>query len=83
MKPDLDWHKGKAVLWIMDELELSDDDSILPIYIGDDDTDEDAFEALQESGNGIGIMVEHSGKPTHASFTLESVDEVARLFREL
>ncbi len=83
MKPDLNWHKGEAVLWIMDELEMIDDESIIPIYIGDDDTDEDAFETLENSGIGIGIMVEHSGKPTHASYTLNSVDEVAKLFQEL
>ena len=41
MKPDLDWHKGKAVEWILDELEMTDDYSVMPIYMGDDDTDED------------------------------------------
>jgi trehalose 6-phosphate phosphatase len=83
MKPDLDWHKGKALLWILDELRLIHDESVLPIYIGDDDTDEDAFEALETDGTGIGIMVEHSGKPTHAPYSLKDVDEVARLFHKL
>jgi trehalose 6-phosphate phosphatase len=83
MKPDLDWHKGKALLWIMDELGLTNDESVLPIYIGDDDTDEDAFQTLQDNNLGLGIMVEHNGKPTHASFTLKDVDEVANLFQEL
>jgi trehalose-phosphatase len=83
IKPDLDWHKGKAVMWILEKLGLSNDESVLPIYIGDDDTDEDAFEAFQDSGTGIGIMVEHTGKPTQASYTLENVDEVAELFKKL
>jgi trehalose-phosphatase len=82
IKPDLDWHKGKAVLWILEELGLADDTSVIPVYIGDDDTDEDAFEALEESGIGIGIMVEHHGKPTYASYTLNDVDEVAKLFQK-
>ncbi len=83
IKPDLDWHKGKAVLWILQELGLAADDSVIPVYIGDDDTDEDAFEALETDGIGIGIMVEHSGNSTHASYTLKDVDEVATLFKKL
>ena len=83
IKPDLDWHKGKAVMWILEKLGLSDDNSVLPIYIGDDDTDEDAFAAFQESGKGIGIMVEHNGNPTQASYTLKDVDEVGKLFKKL
>lgn len=83
IKPDLDWHKGKAVLWILQELGLASDDSVIPVYIGDDDTDEDAFEALETDGIGIGIMVEHNGNQTHASYTLKDVDEVAALFKKL
>jgi trehalose 6-phosphate phosphatase len=83
IKPALGWHKGKAVLWILNELGLSEDKTVLPIYIGDDDTDEDAFKTLQENESGVGIMVEHNGKPTHASYSLKDVDEVARLFQQL
>src|SRR5215813_452084 len=41
--PDIDWHKGKAVLWLLETLELeSRPRGIRPIFIGDDRTDEDA-----------------------------------------
>ena len=84
MKPDLDWHKGKAVEWILDELELTDDYSIMPVYIGDDDTDEDAFQTLEEADLGIGIMVGYEGdKPTYASYSLKDVEEVKKLFNQL
>ncbi|GAA4445547.1 hypothetical protein GCM10023188_48900 [Pontibacter saemangeumensis] len=73
LKPNLDWHKGKAVLWLMEELDLNQPD-ILPIYIGDDITDEDAFATLQ--GQGIGVMVGEHDEQTAAEYRLEDVDEV-------
>lgn len=54
LRPAVDWHKGKAVLWLLQFLG-GDAKDILPIYIGDDITDEDAFQALQ--GHGLGIVV--------------------------
>src|SRR5881392_69396 len=50
--PDIDWNKGKAVLWLLETLELERGNA-LPIYIGDDRTDEDAFLALGKRGVGI------------------------------
>ncbi len=46
-----DIHKGTAVARLLEENR----DGTLAVYIGDDDTDEDAFEALP--GTGIGIRV--------------------------
>ncbi|PKV75681.1 trehalose-phosphatase [Pontibacter ramchanderi] len=73
LKPNMDWHKGKAVLWLMEELGLNNA-NYLPLYIGDDITDEDAFAALQEQGIGI-LVGEHDDK-TAATYRLESVDDV-------
>ncbi|GAB3816084.1 hypothetical protein GCM10028895_10920 [Pontibacter rugosus] len=73
LKPNLDWHKGKAVLWLMEKLELNKPD-IVPLYIGDDLTDEDAFATLQ--GQGIGVMVGEHGQQTAASYQLEDVAAV-------
>jgi len=71
--PDLDWHKGKAVLWLLRELEL-DQYGVIPIYIGDDVTDENAFEAL--SGKGITLIVGNEPRLTSAKYRLHSVNEV-------
>ncbi|WP_082696519.1 trehalose-phosphatase, partial [Mycobacterium sp. IS-1590] len=45
LRPDIDWDKGSALKWIQDQ--LSSDSRLIPIYIGDDLTDEDAFDALR------------------------------------
>ncbi len=73
LKPDIDWDKGRALLWLLENLGL-DDSSSFPIYIGDDLTDEDAFHVLQD--RGAGVLVGEHGKQSKAKYRLESVDEV-------
>jgi trehalose 6-phosphate phosphatase len=86
LQPKLDWDKGKAVLYLMDALDLERDD-VVPFYVGDDITDEHAFEAL--SGTGIGIFVgraddpEVGGRTTAADFVLDSTEEVERFLDTL
>jgi trehalose 6-phosphate phosphatase len=46
LKPDIDWHKGKAVEWLKKALKLKDEEYI-SVYIGDDITDEDAFKEIK------------------------------------
>jgi len=73
LKPDIHWNKGQAVLWLLNKLEL-DQYGVIPIYIGDDVTDEDAFEVF--SKKGITAIVGDESKTTAAKYRLESVDEV-------
>ncbi|MGQ4806950.1 Trehalose-phosphate phosphatase [Candidatus Entotheonellaceae bacterium PAL068K] len=80
LQPDIDWHKGKAVLWLLQALHL-DTPRVVPIYIGDDRTDEDAFQAL--NGRGWGIVVTESVRPTAAQFTLQHTIEVKILLQQL
>lgn len=80
LKPNLDWHKGKAVLWLMDKLNLNKP-GIIPLYIGDDITDEDAFATLQ--GDGIGIMVGEHDDKTAAEYRLEDVEDVQAFLETL
>ena len=81
IQPKIDWDKGKAVLYLLEELDLSGDD-VVPMYLGDDVTDEHAFEAL--TGRGIGIFVgeaddpELEGRDTSADYALSNVPEVER-----
>jgi trehalose-phosphatase len=78
--PNIDWDKGKAVLWLLEELNLGRTDA-RPIYIGDDRTDEDAFRALEQ--RGVGILVSEKPRSTAASYSLEDPSEVERFLREL
>ncbi|MCF8030084.1 MAG: trehalose-phosphatase [Desulfohalobiaceae bacterium] len=71
--PDIPWHKGWAVQWLLRELEL-DRYGVVPIFIGDDVTDENAFHAL--SRRGITLVVANESRPTEAKYRLESVGEV-------
>ncbi|MDX5422745.1 MAG: trehalose-phosphatase [Hymenobacteraceae bacterium] len=80
LKPNLDWHKGKAVLWLMEELGLDESETV-PMYIGDDITDEDAFATLQ--GRGLTILVGEHDDKTAADYRLEDVDEVRQFLDEL
>jgi alpha,alpha-trehalase len=80
LQPRLDWHKGKAVLWLLQALKLDGTD-VLPFYIGDDLTDEDAFKALAH--RGIGIRVEDSPRPTAAHYVLKSPVEVQAFLKHL
>lgn len=81
LKPDIDWHKGKALLWLLDKLDLNKS-SILPVYIGDDVTDEDAFKALPEV-NGVGILVGDHDQDTQANYRLEKVEQVKDFLEQM
>ena len=53
----VEWNKGHALSHLLQSLSLSDSSDVLPIYIGDDRTDEDAFAVLSENSKGVGILV--------------------------
>ncbi|RLN28343.1 hypothetical protein C2845_PM05G06800 [Panicum miliaceum] len=74
------WNKGHAVQYIQRELGLEDPFSI---YIGDDQTDEDAFEILRETKNGIGILVSEASKKTRAFFSLRDPSQVMEFLKML
>jgi trehalose 6-phosphate phosphatase len=86
VQPNIEWDKGKAVLYLLGALDLDRDD-VVPIYLGDDITDEHAFEAL--ATKGIGIFVgraddpEVAGRTSAADYVLHDVPEVERFLDAL
>ena len=80
IRPNLEWDKGKALLWLLDALGLNAE-NVVPLYIGDDTTDEDAFAAIAE--RGIGILVSEAPRPTAARYWLQNPQEVRRFLEDL
>jgi alpha,alpha-trehalase len=80
LRPRLDWDKGKAMLWLLRTLGL-DRHEVLPFYLGDDTTDEDAFAVLQ--GRGIGILVGCPARETAARYVLGRPADVGRFLGNL
>ncbi|MFQ5994327.1 MAG: trehalose-phosphatase [Acidiferrobacterales bacterium] len=72
IRPKIDWDKGKAVLWLLEVLDLDARD-VLPIYVGDDMTDEDAFRALH--GRGLGVLVAETRRASAANYSLHDTGE--------
>ncbi|MFZ6017326.1 MAG: trehalose-phosphatase [Nitrospirota bacterium] len=73
--PNALWDKGRAVCLILQKLKKD----CLPVYIGDDQTDETAFKALHKKG--ITIRVGKS-KKTFADYYLKGHWEVSRLLQQ-
>jgi alpha,alpha-trehalase len=80
IQPDIEWDKGKAVLWLLRALDL-DGENVVPLYIGDDVTDYDAFRALKE--RGVGIMVGSRAASTGAQYALNDPGEVRSFLERL
>ncbi|WP_209427858.1 trehalose-phosphatase [Pararhodobacter sp. SW119] len=76
VKPRVDWHKGRAVLSLLTTLDLDGED-VLPIYVGDDTTDEDAFRSLSDRGLGI-VVRDGADRRTSARFALRDTGDVER-----
>ncbi|RAL47022.1 hypothetical protein DM860_017063 [Cuscuta australis] len=84
IRPMIEWDKGKALEFLLEALGFANSEDVLPIYIGDDRTDEDAFKVLRESGGGgIGILVSRAPKETNASYSLKDPLEVMYFLKRL
>jgi alpha,alpha-trehalase len=80
LRPRIEWDKGRAVLWLLRALKLDLAD-VCPIYIGDDVTDEDAFDAVAD--RGVGILVRDGPRETAARYALRQPEEVRRFLEAL
>ncbi len=77
IRPRFEWNKGKAVEWILGTVGADH----VPVYVGDDATDEDGFGVV--AGRGVGILVADSPRPTAAAYRLKDDAEVERFLQRL
>lgn len=82
IRPALDWHKGRAVAWLLEHLELEPPEA-LPVYVGDDVTDEDAFDAVRDRDGVAVVVLDDAPRPTRADWSLRGPDEVRVLLQRL
>lgn len=82
LQPDIEWHKGYAVMWLAEALGI-DRASASILYIGDDLTDEDAFRELRRRDAGIGILVAGEPSRTAATYCVRDCDEVYQFLKSL
>lgn len=76
VRPAIRWNKGTTVLWLYGRvLAQSSEERILPLYVGDDRTDEDAFRALKPVGLSVKV-VDSEADDTDADYFLRSPKEV-------
>src|SRR4030043_144059 len=83
IRPPVDWDKGKAIAWLIARLKDSGrKGGILPVYLGDDLTDEDGFKFINKS-NGISIFVGGDSFPSVARYFLKSPEEGKELLKKV
>ena len=80
LRPDIDWHKGKAVRWLIDAAGL-DPSTTLAMFIGDDVTDEDGFAEVRSLG--VGVVVGAEDRYTAAHLRVDDPDAARQLLEDL
>ncbi|MVU78314.1 trehalose-phosphatase [Nocardia sp. ET3-3] len=80
LRPDVDWDKGTAVDWILGHLITP----TMPVYLGDDLTDEDAFDAVESDGVSVVVRHDENGdRRTAARFALNGPEGVRTFLDDL
>jgi len=77
VRPAVAWNKGKAIKLLMKKNGKGGQGSgLLPIYIGDDVTDEDGFKVIESYGSGLSVFVGEQTRQSTAQYFLKSPAEV-------
>jgi trehalose 6-phosphate phosphatase len=81
VRPAVDWGKGEAIDLVLDRCAPPGKHT-LPIFLGDDLTDEDGFKSVQVRG-GLAISVGKIDWVTNAQYYLQSTEHVKVFLRHL
>ena len=80
LQPDIAWHKGYALRWLIATWGL-ERQQYKPLYLGDDVTDEDGFREV--AADGVGILVAQQQQSTLATYQLADVAAVEVFLQQL
>jgi trehalose 6-phosphate phosphatase len=84
VRPSVPWDKGKAIRLLMKRYGKGGRQSgLLPIYLGDDFTDEDGFRVIEKYGNGITVHIGENNADSIAKYYLSSPQEVQQFLTNL
>ncbi|MFF0814889.1 trehalose-phosphatase [Rhodococcus sp. NPDC003318] len=82
LRPAVAWDKGRAARWLLEH--FADSPPTLPLFVGDDLTDEDGFDAVTPGGAGIVVRSpESEDRRSGARFAVDGPDGVRELLERL
>jgi trehalose 6-phosphate phosphatase len=84
IRPAVNWDKGKAIRLLMKRYGRGGLRSgLVPLFMGDDLTDEDGFRVVEAYGNGISIFVGEPSRQSAARYYLRTPGEVGSFLEML
>lgn len=82
LRPNVEWDKGHALLRLLHAL-VPDGSDAVPVYVGDDVTDEDALALVRDRGLGVVVRGEDDDRPTFAHYSLAHPGAIGSFLDEL
>jgi trehalose 6-phosphate synthase/phosphatase len=83
-RPPLDWHKGHAVLHVLVQRHGIDWPArVRAVYVGDDQSDEDAFRSLHGIGRSVRVGPLPAGSTSLADYAVPDPDAVLHVLQWL
>jgi alpha,alpha-trehalase len=84
LRPDVAWDKGRALTWLLGAAGV-DPDREVAVFVGDDETDEDALAVVRDHGIGVVVAAgdDTDSRPTAAHLRLSGPGDAAALLGRL